>query len=227
MGYRKTILVGAMASLAVACANGGEGDDIGTFGDDSGGALDATHGGSHQDSGGSGSGGGFDSGAGGSDGAGGVGDAGMGDEGGGVVSCPAPNTCATVTNLGTIAGDQSGLPLTQSGYTSEWLVIDVQEKDTSSPLAAPMKLTATLTSPAGSNYDLYAYLGSATAVECSTVKTSSTNGAGQDDTISMTWGESGTFANGADDSAMVTLEIRYVSGPCTTSANWSLSAHGN
>ena len=127
--------------------------------------------------------------------------------------------------LGTFGGDVSGATLTATGSTSEWLSVDATEQD-SSPLAVPMKLTATLTSPAGANFDLYAYLGSKSAVQCTMVKASSTNTSGTD-TLSFQWGETGTFANGSDDSAWVALEVRWVSGTCSSADTWSLSTHGH
>jgi hypothetical protein len=189
---------------AVAPGDGGAGhvdSGVGPVGDDGGTSVD-------------------DTGAGGSEG-------GSPDSGGGD-SCTYTNACAAPTMMGMIAGDESGATLTASGSAAQWLAVDMLEED-SSALAVPMKITATLTSPAGANYDLYAYLGPSgtTTIECTTVKASSTNGAGQVDTVSFEWGETGTFANGVDDSAMVTLEVRYVSGPCTANDAWSLSLHGH
>ena len=37
----------------------------------------------------------------------------------------------------------------------------------------------------------------------------------------------GGFSNGSTDTATVMLEVRYVSGICSTSQNWSLAAHGD
>jgi hypothetical protein len=128
-----------------------------------------------------------------------------------------------------VAGDESGSPVSSSGYTSEWLRLDETEQD-SSPLAVPMIFTATLTSPPGMNYDLYAYLGASGGVgniECTMVKAQSTNPAGEQDQVSFEWGETGTFANDSDDSATVMIEVRWVSGACTNTQNWSLSAHGD
>ena len=91
-----------------------------------------------------------------------------------------------------------------------------------------MIFTATLTSPPGMNYDLYAYLGSSVGdIQCTTVKGQSTNPAGQTDQVTFQWGETGGIANGSDDSATVMIEVRWVSGACSTAQNWSLSAHGD
>jgi hypothetical protein len=150
---------------------------------------------------------------------------GSGDGGG--IACTSPNTCQSATSLGTMSGDTSGSDLSSQGDTAEWLVADVTEND-SSPLAVPMKLKVTLTSPPGMNFDLYAYLGSTvSAIECTTVKASSMNGVGQTDTVSLEWGETGVLANGVDDSRHVSVEVRYVSGTCDPSSKWTLDLHGH
>ena len=147
-------------------------------------------------------------------------------EGGGI-ACTSPNTCQAATSLGTMSGDTSGSDLSSQGDTAEWFVADIIEND-SSPLGVPMKLKVTLTSPPGMNFDLYVYLGgSVNAIECTSVKASSTNGVGQTDTVSLEWGETGALANGVDDSRHVSVEVRYVSGTCDPSSKWSLDLHGH
>jgi hypothetical protein len=152
------------------------------------------------------------------------------DDGGTATCSTSPDQCvAGATSLGSVAGDESGSTVSASGYTSEWLRLDETEQD-SSPVGKPMIFTATLTSPPGMNYDLYAYLGASGGVgniECTTVKGQSTNPAGEQDQVSFQWGETGGIANGSDDSATVMIEVRWVSGACSTAQNWSLSAHGD
>lgn len=256
MGTKTWAVVCALCAgtaVAVACANGGE-NDVGAFGDDggqevsSGGGSGSSSGGS---SGASGSGSGTSSGSGsgasssgsssgttssggdaggaeaGDDG-GATGDGSTGDDGGNAACGVSPDPCtASATSLGSVAGDQSGSPVGASGYTSEWLRLDVTEQD-SSPIGHAMIFTAALTSPPGMNYDLYAYLGSSVGdIQCTNPKASSTNTTGTDQ-VTFTWGEStGGIANGKDDSATVMIEIRWVSGACTNTQNWSLSAHGD
>ncbi len=236
------------AVVAVACASGGSETDQGAF--DDGGADGTASGSSSGSGGGSGSGSGSTSGsssgstsssgsssggpgdsgdAGGDDGSPGD-DASSGDDGGNALCSTPPDQCAaSATSLGSVAGDESGSAVAASGYTSEWLRLDETEQD-SSPAGKPMIFTATLTSPPGMNYDLYAYLGASGAVgsaECTAVKGQSTNPAGEQDQVSFQWGETGTFANDSDDSATVMIEVRWVSGACSTAQNWSLSAHGD
>lgn len=245
MSRRAGVWTIACTIALVACANGGDAssDYLVPGDDDSGGAGD----GSAESSGSSGSGGsssgsasssssGSSGGSSGGDDAGSTNDAGGDDGGGGPdsgdggnpTSCTSPDTCsASATTLTSIAGDQSGPTDNATGTTSEWLRIDLTEQD-SSLTAHAMKLTATLSSPPGSNFDLYAYLGSKIGdIQCTTPKGQSTNPAGQTDTVSFDWGETGTFANGSDDSATVMLEVRWVSGTCSSGSTWSLAAHGN
>jgi hypothetical protein len=239
------------ASVVVACANGGAEADQGAFddggadgttssstgsgsgsGSTSGGSSGSSSGGTTSSSGSS-SGGQVDSGAGdsgGDDGGGPGGDAATGDDGGSALCSTSPDQCvASATSLGSVAGDESATAVAASGYTSEWLRLDETEQD-SSPIGKPMIFTATLTSPPGLNYDLYAYLGASGGVgniECTAVKGQSTNPAGEQDQVTFQWGETGGIANGTDDSATVMIEVRWISGACSTSQNWSLSAHGD
>lgn len=242
---RTGALAVALLGVLAACANGGDdSNDLGLTGDDGGASeggssSDASTGGSSGSSSGStgsssgSTGSGSSSGSAGDDG-GDTADA-SGDDGGGMsgdgstpTSCMSPDTCsASATSLGTIPGDESGPTEMATGSTSEWLRIDLQEKD-NSIVGHPMKLSATLTSPSGANFDLYAYLGSGIgSIECTSVKAKSTNGAGQTDSVSFQWGETGGVANGSDDSATVMLEVRWVSGTCSAGSTWSLSAHGD
>ncbi|HEY6458557.1 MAG TPA: hypothetical protein VIY73_00355 [Polyangiaceae bacterium] len=250
-GFVCALLAGA--ALAVACANGGSSDegvfdeggsDVGASGSGSGGSTSSGGTGSSGGKGGSSSGSSSSSGSPSSSGSSrgaesssGGGDAGddgsasddggsTGDDGG---TCSSyPDTCsAGATSLGSVAGDESGATESASGSTSEWLRLDETEQD-SSPVGKAMNFTAVLTSPPGTNYDLYAYLGSSVGdIQCTTVKGSSTNPAGQPDQVTFSWGETGGIANGADDSATVMIEVRWVSGACSTSQNWSLQAHGD
>jgi hypothetical protein len=64
-------------------------------------------------------------------------------------------------------------------------------------------------------------------IECMTVKGQSTNAAGEQDQVSFQWGETGSLANDTDDSATVMIEVRWVSGACSSAQNWSISAHGD
>jgi hypothetical protein len=244
MSLRGAVLTVSCGIVLAACANGGdtsdyllpEGGDDGGGGNESSTASSSSSGssGSSSSSGSSGSSGSSSSSSGGDDGGtpsdagddGGTGsDAG---DGGNPTSCTSPDTCsASATALTSIAGDESGPTDNATGTTSEWLRLDMTEQD-SSLTAHPMKFTGVLTSPSGSNFDLYAYLGSSVGdIQCTSPKGQSTNPAGQTDTVNFEWGETGTFANGSDDSATVMIEVRWVSGTCTAGNTWSLAVHGN
>jgi hypothetical protein len=238
----------AIVAVSGACANGGGSDDLGAFGDggpeassgasssgtssgtSSSGTASSSGSGSGSSSGSSGSGSGSSSGSSGDDGGLDAGDDGSiaegGDDGGNAACGVSPDSCdASATPLPSIAGDQSGPTVGASGYTSEWLRIDVTEQD-NSVVGKKLTFTAALTSPPGMNYDLYAYLGGSVGdIQCSNPKAQSTSTTGIDQ-VSFQWGE-GAVANGSDDSATVMLEIRWVSGACTNTQNWSLSAHGD
>ncbi len=90
-------------------------------------------------------------------------------------------------------------------------------------IGVPMKVGASLTSPPGTNFDLYLYVedtGLPSARACTTPVVSSTNASGPD-SVTHSWGEA-TLANGTDDTRIVSLEVRYVSGTCAPGATWTL-----
>jgi hypothetical protein len=155
----------------------------------------------------------------------GMADAGT-DSGGTTVPCTSPNMCSNATQLGSISGDTTTADKTANGTTSQWFTVAVTEDD-SGVLGVPMKLQVTLHSPSNENFDLYVYLGgSVGAVECTTVQSSSTNGTGAIDSVALTWGETGTFSNGSDDSRTVTIEVRAVS-TCDSAEPWAMTVHGH
>jgi hypothetical protein len=213
----------ALAAFFAGCAVGTDavtGDPPGG-GDEAGTTVDAS---TDRSTGGHDSGGGGDGGRdGGGDGGGGDGG---GDGGGGGIACTSPNACSNGREIGTVSGDTGSGTQSTQGTTSEWLRVRVSEDD-SSPFASSMKLNVTLTSPAGTNFDLYVYADYGNdAVECNTIKGQST-GVGNADSVDIEWGETGTFANGSDDDRTVTIEVRHVSGTCKANESWSLQVKGN
>jgi hypothetical protein len=155
-----------------------------------------------------------------------------GDSGGGggsTAGCAYPNDCQGAANVQSISGDTGSDTRTVSGYTSKWLQILVTEDD-HSPIGRKLHIAATLTSPPGLNFDLYLYVdegGTPTSRACGpTPNESSTNPAGQPDTVSHRWGE-GAIANNSDDSRIVSLEVRHVDGACDPNAKWTLTITGN
>jgi hypothetical protein len=149
-----------------------------------------------------------------------------GGGGGGGATCASPNVCAGATDLGTVNADTGSDTKTAGGSGSQWFTIRANEGD-SSVFASRMNLKAELTSPPGTNFDLFMYVpGGSSGQECSAVTVSSTNASGLD-TVHHGWGESGTFSNGSDDSRTVTIEVRWVSGSCSAADKWSLIVRGN
>ncbi len=177
---------------------GGGADDSGGGGTDSGGVKDSGTGGT---------------------------DAGVDSGGGGTTSCASPNACTGATDLGTISGDTGSGVKTAQGSGSQWFKIRVTEDD-SSVFGLSLLAKAELTSPPGTNFDVYVYVaGSSSGQECSTVKAQS-NSTGTSDSATASWGE-GTISNGSSDDRNVTVEVRWVSGTCAPAAKWTLNVRGN
>ena len=140
--------------------------------------------------------------------------------------CTSSATCAAAMSLGSVSGDTGNASVQGSGFQAGWFSVRVTEDD-SSAFGAPMNLTVQLTSPAGENFDLFLYVNTGSdVVECTNVSASSTN-TGTSDTAHLTWGETGTFANGADDSRTVSIEVRPVSGTCAPGSTYQLTVTGD
>jgi hypothetical protein len=155
-------------------------------------------------------------------------DSGTGTDAGGgdVTSCSSPNVCSSATDLGSVRGDTGADVKTATGSGSQWFKIRVTEDD-SGVFGYSMYTRVELASPSGTNFDLFVYLpGDGSSQECSTVKASSTNASGAD-AASIDWGESGAFSNGDDDGRTVTVEVRWVSGTCSPSSQWTLTVRGD
>ncbi len=142
-----------------------------------------------------------------------------------LVSCTSPNACLTGTDLGSVSGDKNADLKTFQGAGSMWLKVRVTEDD-NGVLGTGLEAKFDLTSPTGTNYDLYVYrAGGGSGQECSSVTGSSTSTGGFD-TSSMSWGE-GAISNGSDDGRTVSIEVRWVSGTCAPASKWTLNARGN
>jgi hypothetical protein len=216
------------SELATLPVEAGKGDDEASVklppktksDDDAGNEDDGGRGG-----GGGGGGGGMDAGGGGGGKDAGTDAGGGGGGGGGGAACASPNTCAGATDLGSISGDTGADTKTAQGSGSQWFKVRVTEDD-SSIFAVPLIAKAELTSPPGTNFDVYVYVaGSSSGQECSAVSASSTTTGF--DSAKVEFGESGTFSNGVDDSRTVTVEVRWVSGACSPGAKWSLTVRGD
>ena len=155
-------------------------------------------------------------------------------------SCDAPAACAAAKSIGTVSGDTDAGTLSATGTTSTWLQMRVTEDD-SDWSGRATEFSASVTSPPGATFDVFAYVYTATAlpdggdfsdagapVDCTNVVASSTRN-GDVATVHVAWGETvdGGSANGLDDSRVVSLEVRSTSGGCSQDAPWSLVVHGN
>ncbi len=143
------------------------------------------------------------------------------------MSCATSATCQGAMDLGSISGDTGSGTVSASGFQSAWLRVRVTEND-SSVIGNDLSVTATLTLPAGEQFDLFLYVNSGSdVVECTTPTGTETK-MGNTDQLRITWGE-GSVANGSDDSRSVSIEVRPSSSTstCSPSAKWQLVVQGN
>ena len=141
-------------------------------------------------------------------------------------TCTTSQTCTAATALASVCGDTGADMQSASGYQAAWYSVRVTEND-NSPFGQPMNLTVQLTSPAGENFDLYVYVNEGSdMVDCTSVTGMSTSTSGAD-SVSLTWGETGTFANDSDDSRTVSIEIRPVTTSCSSGSTWQLTVFGD
>lgn len=150
---------------------------------------------------------------------GGQGGQGGGEGGAGGQACDlsAPNACESAEELESIAGDGGSDTRTAKGATSKWFKILVTEPSFSSTNPS---FTATLTSPPGTNFDLFAYEGDAAMTNCSK---SPSKAFGEPEAFSASW----TDTVGSDDDLWWVLEVRGVDGGACEGASWSLTVEGN
>jgi hypothetical protein len=133
-------------------------------------------------------------------------------------------TCQAPRDLGSIAGDIEGGSITARGTCAGWLRVRMTE-ESSSVLANPMRVTATLVSPDGADFDLRLYVNKQTdAVECSEISVESTLPGANTDVASLEWGEEYT-GNEDDDSRTVMIEVVATSAACA-SQPWTLLVQG-
>lgn len=138
--------------------------------------------------------------------------------------CDFPTTCDGAGTLGGVAGDANTPPLTGSGSEPTWLQVQVSEND-SGVFANDMEVTIELVSR-GADFDLRAYRGNPGDTDGCAGAEQRSETAGTD-TITFTWGESGTFANNSDDSTFVAVEIFPKEGVCMVGASWALTVTGD
>jgi hypothetical protein len=111
-----------------------------------------------------------------------------------------------------------------TGTTSKWFSVIVN--DSVDPFSsAPESFTATLVSPPGMQFDLYAYeapIGMTTVG--STCSSAAIHAMGDPETITDQWPDNDL----SNDSRFIVLEVRYVSGTgCGMDAQWTLVVAGH
>jgi hypothetical protein len=122
--------------------------------------------------------------------------------------------CSAATLLGSIGGDVAGAPVTATGTGEGWFRVRVREDDTG---ATPRFISAgaTLTSPAGANYDLFVY-----CTACGGSLAGSIEAAQPIELVNARWEDN----SGVDDQRDILIHVRYAAGH--SSASWSLSVQG-
>jgi len=139
--------------------------------------------------------------------------------------CPTMQTCQTAMTLGQISGDTGGQMLTAMGHQAAWFRVRVTEDDNSLD-GRKLRALVRLTSPSAVDFDVFTYVDEDNDnVECTTkVGTTTTNGTVNE--VKPQWGEGGV-PNGSSDTRWLSIEVRPISGTCTTSQTWQLLVHGN
>lgn len=146
-------------------------------------------------------------------------------EGGGAMPCANAGTCNDAIVLGTVSGDEPSPILYASGSEPTWLTFRVTENNDGLS-GESLSFQATLTSPPGYDFDLYAFRGpDGGTTGCGGVADEST-GVGTLDVVAMSWGE-GAVANGGDESAWVAIQIEVKNGVCDPTAEWTLAVEGD
>jgi hypothetical protein len=142
-------------------------------------------------------------------------------------ACVSQNNCFNATLLPAISGDTGSDSHTETGNTAKWLQIPVRE-DYHEVGGRKVKVMATLTSPPGANFDLYLYVdpdGDETSRACTAPSASSLNGLGMD-TATAEWGD-GLLGSSSNDTRIVSVEVRHISGDCAPGQSWALTLTGN
>lgn len=129
-----------------------------------------------------------------------------------------PAECSAAVNAGTVDGDADRAAVVLQGTDSQWFLLNVRENDFSAFTPRALSVSATLTSPPGSDFDLYV-----TCMSCGDPRTSiSDAGIGVVDVVRA--GRQDTSSS--DDSFTLLVEVRHFSGGCGP-IPWTLELRGN
>ncbi len=140
-------------------------------------------------------------------------------------ACAAPAPCTGATSLGSISGDTGADVKTATGTGSQWFKLTVTEND-NGIVGLSLLAKAELTSPPGTNFDLFVYVPASASSQSCTAPTKSATSTSSSDATTAEWGE-GAIPNGAQDERTITVEVRWVSGTCSPSTPWTLNVRGN
>jgi hypothetical protein len=156
----------------------------------------------------------------------------IGGEAQDIVSAPAPapapppavnppaNTCETARDIGTVNGDEGGESVEAEGKCAEWVRVRVHEAD-DGWRGNEMKIKVTLTSPAGHDFDLAAFINTTADVpECRRPHQQTQSRTGTDE-IKLEWGED-FLANNADDSRTLAIQVTSGNGVACAATPWKL-----
>ncbi len=141
---------------------------------------------------------------------------GSGADAGAELVCPtaAAGSCASPTDLGEVAGNQDGAPITKSGTGSAWFRIKVSDDQSNRFVESAMGIGLTLSSSdPGVNYDLFLYRNGDTSCDDKPYASTKQNGTDEVDHI---WNAVGPQLGEARN---LTIEVRQVSANCGT---WAL-----
>ena len=151
---------------------------------------------------------------------GGGGSTATGGQGGSPCNFTAPDSCASAEDLGALSGDEDDNPVSRSGVGSKWFRLHLTEDAGPNH---PVSYTVTLTSPAGTSYELYVYQSEKNASEPD-CDAQAIAGQGNPQVVSEQWNDD-EFGFDNDD-VMLAVEVRYASGSdCTTP--WELELEGH
>jgi hypothetical protein len=139
---------------------------------------------------------------------------------GSAATCQTSDTCATATKLGMVSGDTDSRTLTAQGNRAAWFRVRVTEDDPFSD--GSMHVLATLTPPAGEDFDVRVYVNAGTDVLECTNATGMATTSGTAKEVRASWQD---VSN--DASRDVSIEVRPLSGSCSPTASWQLVIEGN
>lgn len=131
-----------------------------------------------------------------------------------------PNICSGSETMSAIAGDKGNDTRIVKGTTSKWFKVQVNEVVSSIISFPQLSYTATLASPAGMDFDLFEYDGTASVPSCAG---NPKHAMGNPESVSDVWGDT----LNSDDTRWITLEVRYISGEVCPANPWTLTVAGH